>query len=345
MIIISFTRQKREGIKSYILEKIVDNQKDVIQKTASAFQISENTVYRYLRELKKDNIITKAHGQYVLIGKTDLITLTKDDVGDNSEDIVFQRYIDPLISDLQENVYNMWYYCFTEMFNNVIDHSSFSKVDIYINKNFAETSIIISDDGIGIFNKIQSYYHFPTIDDAILELFKGKLTTDSTNHSGEGIFFTSRIMDTFAAISDDKVFSHTEYEELLQDLSDLTKLKSEKAYKSGTTILMILANSSNKTTREIMDQFADVDGGFTRTRIPIKNIFPTYPVSRSQAKRLTHRFESFEEIEMDFKGVPEIGQGFAHELFVVFQNQHPDIKLIPFNANIDVQRMINHVLA
>ena len=168
MIVISFTRQKREGIKSYILEKIVDNQKDVIQKTASAFQISENTVYRYLRELKKDNIITKAHGQYVLIGKTDLITLTKDDVGDNSEDIVFQRYIDPLISDLQENVYNMWYYCFTEMFNNVIDHSSFSKVDIYINKNFAETSIIISDDGVGIFNKIQSYYHFPTIDDAIL---------------------------------------------------------------------------------------------------------------------------------------------------------------------------------
>ena len=47
----SFTKQKRDNIKRYILEKISEDQKDVIQRTASAFQISENTVYRYLREV------------------------------------------------------------------------------------------------------------------------------------------------------------------------------------------------------------------------------------------------------------------------------------------------------
>ena len=340
----SFTKQKRDNIKRYILEKISEDQNDVIQRTISAFQISENTVYRYLRELKKDNIISKNHGRYVLLGKTDLIILSKDDVGNKSEDIIFQKYIDPLLSNLPENVYNMWYYCFTEMFNNVIDHSGFSKVSIYINRNYSDTAIVLSDDGVGIFNKIQSHYHFSTIEDAILELFKGKLTTDKMNHSGKGIFFSSRIMDTFAAISDGKVFSHTEYEEILQDLNDLAELDSIEPYRTGTTILMILSNDSKKTTREIMDQFADVDGGFTKTRIPLKNIYPAYPVSRSQAKRLTHRFESFQEIELDFKDIPEIGQGFAHELFVVFQNQHKEVRLTPFNTNPDVQRMINHVL-
>ena len=34
----------------------------------------------------------------------------------------------------------------------------------------------------------------------MLELSKGKLTTDSANHSGEGIFFTSRMFDVFLSL-------------------------------------------------------------------------------------------------------------------------------------------------
>lgn len=52
--------------------------------------------------------------------------------------------------------------------------------------------------------------------------------------------------------------------------------------------------------------FSDVDGGFTKTNIPVKNVFETYPVSRSQAKRLCHRFDKFREIELDFDGIEEI---------------------------------------
>lgn len=46
------------------------------------------------------------------------------------------------------------------------------------------TTVFIQDDGIGIFEKIKDYFKMNTIDDAICELFKGKLTTDSRNHSG-----------------------------------------------------------------------------------------------------------------------------------------------------------------
>lgn len=106
---------------------------------------------------------------------------------------------------------------------------------------------------------------------------------------------------------------------------------------------MELSNFSNKTVKEVFDMFADADGGFFKTHIPIKNIYELYPVSRSQAKRLCHRFEKFREVELDFQGIDEIGQGFAHEIFVVFQNAHQDVKLIPINMTEEVEKMVNHV--
>ena len=48
-------------------------------------------------------------------------------------------------------------------------------------------------------------------------------------------------------------------------------------------------------------------------------------------------------VELDFADVEEIGQGFAHEIFVVFQKNHADIKIVPVNTNLEVEKMINHV--
>ena len=61
----------------------------------------------------------------------------------------------------------------------------------------------------------------------------------------------------------------------------------------------------------------------------MKNIFDSSPVSRSQAKRVCNRLENFKEVVLDFEGVQWMGQGFAHQLFVVFANDHPDIQLTP----------------
>ena len=47
----SFTSEKRDQIKKYILEKIDDGQKDVAKRAAEAFNVSLNTIYRYIREL------------------------------------------------------------------------------------------------------------------------------------------------------------------------------------------------------------------------------------------------------------------------------------------------------
>jgi hypothetical protein len=42
---------------------------------------------------------------------------------------------------------------------------------------------------------------FSSEKDAIIELAKGKRTTDKTRHSGQGIFFTSKAFDDFVIIS------------------------------------------------------------------------------------------------------------------------------------------------
>ena len=46
---------------------------------------------------------------------------------------------------------------------------------------------------------------------------------------------------------------------------------------------------------------------------------------------------------MDFNGVDDIAQAFAHEIFIVFKNNHPDIKIRIKNANANVKGMIERV--
>ena len=138
--------------------------------------------------------------------------------------------------------------------------------------------MLLIDDGVGIFEKIKNHFGLPSLDEAICELFKGKLTTDEVNHSGEGIFFTSKMMDNFLIYSSGKIFTSSKFED--DNILDLN------ADIHGTCVLMSLSNFTHKTTKEIFDQYSDDDGSFVTTRIPLKNVFDAAPVSRSQAKRV-----------------------------------------------------------
>ena len=70
----------------------------------------------------------------------------------------------------------------------------------------------------------------------------------------------------------------------------------------------------------------------------------TFMVARSQAQRLLARCGQCASVTLDFNGVDQIGQGFADEIFRVFANHHPDIKLARVNCNADVEQMVRHVM-
>lgn len=337
--------KKQENIRRYILELIIDGKKGIAKKTSEAFGVSEMTVYRYLRSMQEEGILTRNAEGYSLVKEIKCHNIGLGDGEEVEEDEVYRKYLESCVAEMPENVRRIWEYCFMEMMNNAIEHSGADLVTLLIIKDYMNTAVAIIDNGIGIFRKIQDFFAYKSVGEVMEELFKGKLTTDSKNHTGEGIFFTSRIMDYFAAISDNAVFTNDKCTDWKYDLTDHPEIAEKIDMDHGTVIFMRLSNYSKKTTKEIFDEYADIEGGFIRTRIPLKNIYETYPVSRSQAKRLSSRFDSFEEVELDFDGVDEIGQGFAHELFVKYADLHPETRLIPIHTNTTIDRMLHHVNA
>ena len=332
-----FNDKKKHGIIVYLLEKIRDNTPAVSKTVAEVFGVNPSTIHGYLKELISLGVIKKdKRDKYELVNKEYCYDLAKNNTG-WEESKIFDKYLSGLIDNFSGNVKDIWRYAFSEMVNNVIDHSGSNELRIMICQNYLETRVKIIDDGIGIFKKIKEYFEMDSLDDAVSELFKGKLTTDKENHSGEGIFFSSRMMDDFYIVSDGKVFTHNKY-------GDQSIYDQASEVKNGTCVIMALSNFTNKTSKEIFDSYADAEGSFYKTKIPLKSIFEEYPVSRSQAKRICNRLEGFKEVVLDFEGVSWMGQGFAHQIFVVFANSHPEIRLTPINMNEDVTRMHYHVL-
>lgn len=332
-----FTKDRKQSIKHYILEKIDQDTPSISKTVADTFSINPSTIHSYINELVKDNVIVKVkRGQYELVNK-EYSYLLKRENGDLDDDTyAFDICLKEHIEGFENNVQDIWSYTFSEMINNVMDHSLADSVKITISQNFLATCVMIEDNGIGIFQKIKDYFKLSSIEDAICELFKGKLTTDTKNHSGEGIFFSSKLMDDFLIISSSKIFTTNKYDE-----GKILSLVLEN--QKGTCVFMELSNFSHKTAKEIFDAYSNVDGGFVKTKIPLKNIFDTSPVSRSQAKRICNRLDKFKEVIVDFDEIEWLGQGFAHQLFVVFANSHPGIILTPINMNEDVTKMYNHV--
>ncbi len=330
--------EKKKSIMLYLLEKIEQKVENPSRIVAETFDINRDTVYTYINRLVDENAIKRAkRGIYELVDTAFEYCFFREENEIENETQIYNVSLKKHINDLPPNVQEIWEYAFSEMVNNVIDHSDASSLFILVEKNYLKTSVFISDDGVGIFEKIKKYFGLASLDDAICELFKGKLTTDKQNHSGEGIFFSSKLMDDFAILSSNKIFTADKF-----DSSNV--INTPKNCSKGTAVIMSLSNYTHKKSKEVFDKYSDVNGGFTKTIVPLKNIFDASPVSRSQARRVLNSLDKFEEVILDFNGVEWMGQGFAHQIFVVFKNQQPNIQIIPVNMNEDVTKMYNHVI-
>ncbi len=256
-----------------------------------------------------------------------------------SEDDVWHALVAGELADAEENVRDIWQYGVTEMVNNAIDHSGSESVEVRIERTALAMRCWVRDEGEGIFRKIQRALSLYDPRDALIELAKGKFTTDPERHTGEGIFFSSKVFDCFQIRSDGLVFAH-------EDGGQDVILEHGIAPDRGTTVFMELRHDSSRMLREVMDEFAAPEAyTFSKTIVPIRLAIHEGEklVSRSQAKRITFRFERFENVVLDFAGVEEIGQAFADELFRVFQKAHPGTLLAPINMTPRVRRMVTRV--
>jgi len=313
----------------------------VIPLTAQKFGISSQAVQRRMRRLV-------AQGHVLAEGRTknrtykpvflDRIEVHGPSGKETKEDEVWRNFLAPHLPKMKTNVRDVCYYGLTEIVNNAIDHSEGRRVDIRMEWTVALIRMVIQDDGVGIFQKINRDLNLEDERHALLELSKGKLTTDPEHHTGEGIFFCSRAFDHFSIRAGALYFT------TLEDEGDWLIEVEDRETTIGSYVTMQIALDSEKILKELFDRFSseEEDYGFYSTHVPVglvkygdENL-----ISRSQAKRLLARFDRFREVLLDFKGVSMIGQAFADEIFRVFKNENPRIEIIWINACQDVEKMI-----
>lgn len=331
-------RARGEDVRRFLLEHVEKHPNDVSKIAAKHFNITRQAINKHLRRLVYEKSLTESGETRKRTYKlAPLLEWRKVyHISPSLEEhVLWDQGIAPTLGKQPENVMDIWHYGFTEMLNNAKDHSEGTTIVVGIAKTAIDTHMQITDNGVGIFKKIQQALNLPDQRYSVLELAKGKLTTDPEHHTGEGIFFSSRMFDRFAIGSDHTYFTHT--------FGDDSDWIFDSEFAGGTSVFMALSNHTHRTTKEIFDKYTSTeDYGFNKTVVPVK--LAQYGndklISRSQAKRVVSRLELFKTILFDFSGVPTVGQAFADEIFRVFANQHPDITLYPIHANSEVTRMI-----
>lgn len=335
-------REKTKQIHQFILDNVGEHPKDITAVTAKHFDISRQAVNKHLNVLVDNNKLeTKGdRNKREYINVLDYMFVKQYRLSDVDESLIYVKDIYPLIEKYPKNVIEVAEYVFTEMVNNAKDHSEGKVVDIRYIENSSYIIFHIHDDGVGIFKKIKNALGLADEKLAILELAKGKFTTDPKNHSGEGIFFSVKASDAFIIKSGDTSFIHfppVNEKDFLMDSNN----------RSGTFISFAVKKASKVKLTDVFDEFTDDEYGFTKTvvKLELLRVGNENLISRSQAKRLIARFEKFKQVFLDFQHIETIGQAFADEVFRVFQNRYPAIELIPINTTPDVDKMIKRTKA
>jgi len=243
------------------------------------------------------------------------------------------------LKKLPENVKSIFDYAFSEMLNNAIEHSKSQIVKTRVGEEQGFLSFIVEDNGIGVFKNVMETRKLRSELEAIQDLLKGKTTTQPQAHSGEGIFFTSKIADIFILES----FGYRlRVDNIIQDVF-IEKVDQKT---KGTKVIFRVNKESKKHLSGLFKKYQTNANtlGFDKTEIMVKlYIMGTIYISRSQARRILAGLEEFQSIILDFDKVPTIGQAFADEIFRVFKSKYPKKVITPINMNEAVQFMINRV--
>lgn len=323
------TDARGQEIRQFALAHVDEHPHDIAQVTAKRFGLTRQAVNLHLQRLVTDSDLVRQgktrRTRFFLAPKK---TWQKRYARKQSESDVWENDVLPQISHLPENALDIWRYSFTEMFNNAVDHSSGTRITVQLKCTAVNVEIAIVDNGVGIFKKIQRAMKFSNEKYSTLELAKGKFTTDPAHHTGEGIFFTSKLLDAFDISSGGVYFT------------SVSPLKN----RNGTAVWMKLKNTSDRSRKGIFDSYAspENDYAFSKTIVPVKMAeqSPNDLISRSQAKRLLLRIDRFQTVVLDFQNVNQIGQAFADEIFRVFTRAHPGMDIQFINANEEVLKMV-----
>jgi anti-sigma regulatory factor (Ser/Thr protein kinase) len=237
-----------------------------------------------------------------------------------SEYAVFEEVIRrmQLNNQLNKNCLTIFDYAFTEMLNNAIDHSYSKKVWVNVKIDHANITFIIKDLGIGAIESIKRGFEISDDFLALEHLFKGRQTTAREAHSGQGIFFTSKVVDTYKIATSNMEFiiDNIKTDEFLRDIRQ----------RKGTTVTCIVKINTRRKIKDVFDKYTNDDYEFNQNIVKINLSKHKRLMSRSEAKRLLLGLDDYSVL-----------QGFCDEIFRVYATRNPG-KVLSYHGASDVVR-------
>ncbi|HXK40551.1 MAG TPA: DUF4325 domain-containing protein [Candidatus Paceibacterota bacterium] len=337
------------NIRELIQNKISKSGQTTVSEVVKETGFSRAYVHRFFQALTDEGLIVRIgqanRAKYVLSGQENIQKAKLGILSFNrvfkakglQEDQVWDKVVSEtgILNGVSENVRRIVEYGFTEMLNNAIEHSHSEDVKIMIDRQPGLIRFDVIDRGVGIFENIIHARHLKSAEEAIQDLLKGKQTTAPEEHSGEGIFFTRRIADTFVIRSSQKKI-------FFDNRKDDFTVSSIKPV-SGTKVTFAIAIDSGKNLTDVFKKYTTEEYEFGTTEVTVRLYKPGQAgtfVSRSQARRVLVGLEKFKNVILDFSGVAAVGQGFVDEIFRVWKKKYSETRVTPVNANEDVEFMI-----
>jgi anti-sigma regulatory factor (Ser/Thr protein kinase) len=323
--ILARINKSKEGITADLLEKELGYSRQYIVRLLSRL-MSQGEIHRRGK--------TRAAKYYPGKASNELnhLELIKERQG-LSEFTVFEEVIRRMQLDthLNKNCLIIFDYAFTEMLNNAIDHSHSKKVWINVEIDHANITFIIKDLGIGAIESIKQGFGIGDDFLALEHLFKGKQTTAPEAHSGQGIFFTSKVVDTYkiATSGMEFIIDNVKTDEFLRDIRQ----------RKGTTVTCKIKMNTRRKIKDVFDKFTSDDYEFNQNIVKINLSKHKRLMSRSEAKRLLLGLDEYTVLDFNFKNVDEVGQGFCDEIFRVYANRNPG-KVLSYHGASDVVRFM-----
>ena len=319
------------------LRDLVDRKGEVANRdVVRAFDVSSATSHRLLQAAVAGGVVER-HGR----GRAARYRLRRIRhryrLAGLAEDRVWRRVADEIanVRALAGEEKVSLQYAATEVINNAIEHSRGRSLEVAVAFESAATTVMtLRDDGVGVFRRVCEDFGFPSAHEAIVQLEKGKLTSDPSRHSGEGLFFSSKAVTRFRLESQGVAW-------IVDNLVGDSAVGPSQV-RRGTQVVLAVVRGNTPRLEEVFRAYTDPDTlRFTRTRTTIRlGTLGSSLVSRSEARRVTERLTDFRSAVLDFSGVDVVGQGFCDEIFRVFARRHPEVALEPVGMNDAVAFMV-----
>jgi len=257
------------------------------------------------------------------------------------EDLPWSRDFAPTLA-LPPTVARLAQHAFGELLNNAIEHSGGTAVTVSMRQTPVHVQLLVSDNGCGLFDRVARSFRIADPALAMLELTKGKLTSEPRRHTGHGLYFTTRIADILDLHANGAAFQHRAWQRHRWH-------RTAPAARQGTSVFVAIALDTPVTLDDVLRAHSRDGQGyaFERTVVPLQFLASTGPAldSRAQARRAALRLQQFRHAQLDFAGVEDVGHGFADELFRVFARRHPQLELEPVNMSPAVRGLVDGIRA